>query len=287
MIPCIAEQRPLAAPFNSVWLTLDATRHSDLNWSDMIQKADAWVAEGIALFWHVDLGLFDELPLPIGNSAQLQPQRRAFEYFCETVWERFHASTVGCSFFRGRLNVDHATAAYDSFHCIAQQKPEGLKGYLCIDVTDIPPAEQARLLSDERVAPFLLAVKGALIPFEGLVWQEGKDYGLWSGAIGSSAPLSRVRPKLALCLPPSYSCFHALTPLFEVLEATQYQLVPASLLPARWETFDILIVVSELLTPSCCRMIQGFVAGGGRVVTYGASIGFAEEISFAEWRDME
>jgi hypothetical protein len=118
-----------------------------------------------------------------------------------------------------------------------------------------------------------------------LVWQQG---------VAAEGFLATQQPMLgqcdtALCLPAA-SCWQSdiwnqlKDPLDQLSEcAIAYRPVSQELMALMWTGFDRLIVVSAALTSLERRQLAGFAAAGGQVVVIGASIGIADEITFAEW----
>ncbi len=70
-------------------------------------------------------------------------------------------------------------------------------------------------------------------------------------------------------------------PLYNTID--NFKCIPEELLNEHWEGVDAIIVDPESLGPSGKRMLYGFEAAGGLIVSTKDSLGFASESSFDTW----
>lgn len=87
--------------FNAVRIPLDATLKADLLWKQERQAAETYIQQGFRIFWEIQLGLFNQLTLPITNQSQFLSLSLALEHFRDTLWKEFHQKTVGLCLYRG------------------------------------------------------------------------------------------------------------------------------------------------------------------------------------------
>jgi hypothetical protein len=106
---------PIPSGFNAVRIKLDGSSKADLNWEKERALAQRLLSEGYALFWDIDLGLFNRLTMPLDNQAQFLSLTLTLEHFRDTLWQEFRLKTLGVSIFRGSLDFS------DGFTWDAQQ----------------------------------------------------------------------------------------------------------------------------------------------------------------------
>ncbi|MBA2367902.1 MAG: hypothetical protein H0V82_02625 [Candidatus Protochlamydia sp.] len=87
--------------FNALTISLDGKIHSDLSWQLARQTALNAVQQGLFILWHLDLGLFDGLPLPLVNQTQFLSLGLALTHFKETLWIEFKSKTIGICLYKG------------------------------------------------------------------------------------------------------------------------------------------------------------------------------------------
>lgn len=90
--------------FNTLTIHLDGKLLANLNWNESRELAKKAIANGFAIFWNIDLGLFDQLNLPIDNQTQLLSLGLSLDHFKTTLWQEFSQYSVGISIFRGHAD---------------------------------------------------------------------------------------------------------------------------------------------------------------------------------------
>jgi hypothetical protein len=104
-IECFDENVP--AGFNAVRILLDGRTNSDLNWKATRYAAVRYMAQGMRLFWEIDLGLFGQLQSSLSDQAQYLSLRLALEHFRDTLWKEFSQHTIGLCLYRGSIDFSH------------------------------------------------------------------------------------------------------------------------------------------------------------------------------------
>jgi len=94
----------LTHPFNTVTIHLDGKLLSHLDWDAPRQLALGAVEKGYAIFWHLELGLFDHLNLPLANQTQFLSLALSLEHFKNSLLKEFTAHSVGISIYRGQAD---------------------------------------------------------------------------------------------------------------------------------------------------------------------------------------
>ena len=67
--------------FNSLCIELDGQLASDLNWMKQEKYAQSVSDQGFHLLWHIHLGLFKNLPLPLSDISQYKSLHLALDHF--------------------------------------------------------------------------------------------------------------------------------------------------------------------------------------------------------------
>jgi len=106
LIPVIFDGYDLNLPsfFNVVTIHLDGKLLSNLNWEIARELARKAVSKGYAIFWNIDLGLFDHLILPLSNQTQFLSLGLSLDHFKTFLWQEFADHSLGVSIFRGNAD---------------------------------------------------------------------------------------------------------------------------------------------------------------------------------------
>ncbi len=268
--------------------SLKAHPHEDLNWT--IPECS---------FWDIDLGLNSGM-LSLKDPAFFFSLSLALEKFTQEIWPSFQEKTVGLSLYQGPFDIadrliwdaemeEHllekfpevnATSrlffAADLFaeflHRLASFLPVELPLFCFFDVKTIPSfAHQAALFNPTRFEHLHLALKHSPLPFRGLAWKEGGSFG---GHVGekliSQAPRAR---KIGLVVPHDQELLGGYAQKFDALieqaliQNVPFRLVPEQLLTAEWDGLDALLILPDAISKQGKRMLQGFTATGGQIIT--------------------
>lgn len=93
--------------YNAVKIVLDGSIKSSLQWDKQRLAAERCIEQGLRILWEVNLGLFSNLEMPIGNQSQFLSLCLCVEHFRDTLWKQFSANTIGLCIYRG--SPDFAT----------------------------------------------------------------------------------------------------------------------------------------------------------------------------------
>lgn len=95
---------PVPAGFDTVRVVLDGTIKADLSWKKEREAASAYSAQGLRIFWEIDLGLPACLQKALGNRTQFLGLTLSLEHFCNSLWKEFRKETVGLCLYRGPVD---------------------------------------------------------------------------------------------------------------------------------------------------------------------------------------
>jgi len=328
--------------FNTYTIKLDGTSTADLSWKKEKELAQAALNAGYALFWSIDLGLFEKLPMPLDNQAQFLSLTLSLEHFRDSLWKEFKAKTIGLSIYRGSVDFslgfawdaqqvsnfkkwlkelfqnesqfeketglsltffEEATPQYLQRNQVANQfvrlfcrdasveylsllstrLPDSLPCYLFLDVSSISNSlSEAQLLNPERFEHLNLALRGNALPWEKWIWEQDKI-----------VPRATVESTVGVCFPPmemnhpnAYRGMDkALTKLTQ--HSIPFRIIAENHLITCWDGLDYLIYVPTGLSYQGKRKLQGFCAAGGTVVTLELPLGLSNEITFADFINLE
>lgn len=132
----LAEEIPEG--FNAVEIELDASLLSKLEWTSQKSAAASRISKGFKIFWKLNLGLFDGLHYPVGNSMQFQSLCLALEHFRDSIWPMFKDNSLGASLYSGSLDFTQ-NFQWDSEQ--EQNWEEWLKEKTCVE----KPSKYGRL----------------------------------------------------------------------------------------------------------------------------------------------
>ncbi|MFI5343656.1 MAG: hypothetical protein ACHQUC_05480 [Chlamydiales bacterium] len=106
LIPLVYEGTDAHPPagFNALTIRLDGSLRSDLNWKAAKEQAEKAISKGYALFWDIDLGLFNRLTLPLMNQTQFLSLGLSLDHFRDTLWKDFGSHSLGLSIYRGNAD---------------------------------------------------------------------------------------------------------------------------------------------------------------------------------------
>lgn len=92
--------------FNSITVSLNGRADALLNWKEARLQALQAVAQGLKVFWKIDLGLFSNLYAPLSDKTQYLTLNLSLEHFCNSLWDEFRQHTLGLSLYEGTLDFN-------------------------------------------------------------------------------------------------------------------------------------------------------------------------------------
>lgn len=154
--PCVCDEFDLhvVSSFNTLTIRIDGSQKSDLDWKRAKIQAEEAVAKGFALFWDINLGLFEDLVLPIDNQTQFLSLALSLDHFKETLWKDYRHYSAGLSIFRGGADFSqkfkwdgdqiNRLREWLRDHFSVEEKPAELVGNVRIDQVDPGDLYQSR-----------------------------------------------------------------------------------------------------------------------------------------------
>lgn len=106
--------------FNAVLIKLDGRANSALDWRRQAVEARSHIAQGLKLFWELDLGLFESLQSSIFDQTQYMTLSLSLQHFRDTLWREFQKDTIAISIFQGSIDFTQQLA-WDEKHTINLQ----------------------------------------------------------------------------------------------------------------------------------------------------------------------
>jgi hypothetical protein len=91
--------------FNTITLAIDGQVQADLNWKGIREQAYAWIEQGYAILWEIELGLFSKLDRPLNNQTQYLSLGLSLEHFRDTLWKEFQHRSLGLILYRGSVDL--------------------------------------------------------------------------------------------------------------------------------------------------------------------------------------
>jgi hypothetical protein len=176
----------------------------------------------------------------------------------------------------------------DYLTLLVNRFPEDLPCYVLLDPTSLSnPLDQALFLHPERYDRIHVAVKGNLFHFPSLAWNCFSSYGYLASQPIIVAPQPLIH--IGICLPPVEmhrpSQYQGLEEALRKLLIAKipFRLIPERNLVTEWDGLDYLLYIPSSLSSQGKRKLQGFCAAAGTAVSLGQAIGLPQEISFAEF----
>lgn len=270
---------PVPKHFDAVTIPLDGRVTADLNWHPAIKAAEAYVSQGLKLFWKLDLGLFHDLPAVLEDQTQFLSLTLALKHFRDTVWPQFSAHTIGLSLYQGSIDFTGALheknikfardKAIEYFDLLARQLPADLQTTLLLDASSIKdPLLLIQLLSKDGFEHLHRGMLATILP--SFVFGRGT-------ATLSRTYMESKSPKISLGV-----CETGLTKeIYDTLEQIPFRLISEEHLITEWDGLDYLLICSTL-NPSLKRKLLGFIAAGGTVLYFENPLGLPLERKFSE-----
>ncbi|MEX1013058.1 MAG: hypothetical protein WDZ27_05140 [Waddliaceae bacterium] len=215
----------------STTITLCGKLNSTLDWKQPLQTADRLLDKGKEIFWDLDLGLFDDLPLPLDNEMQYRSLSLSLSQFNEAVTPYLDISQGVLLCHGNEMDVDFEKKAdFLSLFipCVREELTPYLSLKFSLEALVYPTFQECRVIW--REAPSFFDPTAST----GILVTENKD--------------------------PSF--------LIEMLQQQKqsFRLIPESFLTYQWEGLDKIFVLESGLSREGRRSLQGFIATEGEVV---------------------
>lgn len=284
--------------FDAINILLDATDDSKLSFQDVIPQIEKGIAAGKKLFFEFQFGM-DPLHFNFKDQMQFFGYSIAIASFIEVIYTPYSEHIEGVFLYRGSGDFSGAITShlelqelFDEFvkgsdreyelhlfslqvlmeylHRLGAALPEDLSMHVLLNFKGISvSSHQAELLSADHFPYIKPAVKGARVAYEGLAWEKGRSQSGFLGRDLSGFEKIDV-PHVALLLPAFGDVpYDAVNTELEKLNASgiSYKVIPEDMLNESWHLIDQLIVFEGHISGEGKRMINGFIAAGGKVKT--------------------
>jgi hypothetical protein len=231
---------------NALWVELPCQPQHNLDWSSELRKAKE---SGKKIVWYFNLGLEDPF-FPLEDELRFSSISLALQQFTKDVWPHVQEQTLAMSLYKGAI-VEFAMY----FQMLAHKLPDEAPIWLLFDIPQsmsIHKAFQSIFL--DGFEHFEIALKGKELPRDGYRWdREQIAYHYTNATTGLVFPSDPTAP-------------------FDHLIATEpspesVRVVLEAYLAEQWEGLDRLKVLSNHVTPQGKRMLQGFMAAGGEIIS--------------------
>lgn len=304
--------------FNTLNIYLDGRPSSDLSWESLESEIATALKLGAKLSFEIDFGFFDERA-QLRDPASFFSRGIAVNSFEERVYKPYKEQIAAIILYRGsgnfRESICQDAALYADFldwrleffgnvditnqmfrlfsmelfmhylHRLAAPLIDDIPLLALFDLADcMRPSYQAELLSKSFFPYIIPGVKSSSIDFNGFGWQGRGNLGY----IGHK-PLPLIEadpPTLGIVIPEMgrvpYDLFDK-TIKYLLENGVAYRVFPESLMIENWHGLDQILVFSDTVSQEGRRMLQGFNAAAGQVVTVGEALDLIDEIEIEKF----
>ena len=304
--------------FNTLNIYIDARPSSDLSWESLEFEIEVALKLNAKLSFELDFG-FNEKKALLRDSAAFFSRGLAVNEFEGRIYKKYknQISAIilyrGCGDFTDSISCD--TALYTDFlewkkscfesqdlskhmfrlfsmellmqnlHRLSASLIEEIPLVALFDVKAIKsPSQQSELFSKLFFPYIFPGIKHSVSSFSGFGWQFGGDLGM-IGHKSEPLPIKKL-PFLGIVLPEMgkvpYDLFDQTLHLLNE-SSIDYVIFPELLMIESWHGLDYILVFSSVLTSEGRRMLQGFNAADGKVVTVGEGLGLVDEVQLQEF----
>lgn len=192
----------------------------------------------------------------------------AVKHFTEEIYPQFIEKSVGIVIHKGALfeKEDALDDFISRLALFSREIPDSLPIFLFFDVTGLKPFKALSLLHKNRFLHYVLGLKGASFPYPCFSWETGE--GIYGKILGEE--------KIGVLLSD-----HPMDDLLEKLRFTPYRVLYKEFANQDWEGLDTIIFDED--SSYVKRILQGFQAAGGRIVSKNGNFGLKDEWSLEEF----
>lgn len=244
----------------SVNILLPAGIHDDLAWQEQRKLAEDSIAAGKRIVWEMewdqefsvtDVQYFSTQALALQECGRLFPEHTdGVILYRGTACPKIEEEEKYNLWLDGREDSPFhrrfysTTLLYEYLHRLGSFLPDTVSIIAYVDARDAGSlAEQAYLFSVERTGHLQLEIENGKLP-----------------NVRNRQEISR-----GVCLHEN-GCLESLEEVLLNLQGP-YRIVPEAVLNEHWDGLEELIVLEKFLTARGRRMLQGFIAAGGMVIT--------------------
>lgn len=281
---------------NMCSIYLDCKLSSTLNFQEEKKRAEEAILKGMKLCFEIDFGITGLVYKP----SQILSFQLGLKHVEETFIKDFETHIEGIFLYKG--NLDFAKGKKRGEY----EEDKFLK-WLQSKNLDAPQSKQLSILftlfcRDQLISllkeitldfsqiSFSLLLDASTIddPFLFSFLTEKKYLSPFQIVL-IGGPQQETTAPFAICLPAFEDLFKSHDKSFENLfhffteKKIPYRTISESSLLTEWYLVDFLFAASDYITQNGKRMLQGFLAAGGTIVTIGNLFEFDGEISFPEF----
>ncbi|CDR33824.1 hypothetical protein [Criblamydia sequanensis] len=297
---------PSASPYNTKVIPLKGDLQDEGSWDEALLLAKQEIEKKKYILWELDLGLFTGLKFPPDHQGQFATLQFVINHFAEKVFPLFEKHSLGVILYSGSLSLeselskkkglfDEAIAQYRENHglnepdeiCffeiafrfleeLAKPLRDLVKTFIILDLKDTALITEARVLSKENSLKIQIIPKNAKIPREGLSVEGQKIVYKKDDKLTS---LGLLMPKVNQKAKDYKLIDETLQSLLQ--KKTSFRLISEEHLITEWKGLDKLIVDPAMLSKEGFRMLQGFSAAGGSILTLREELGLPDESPFS------
>ncbi len=294
---------------NAICIRLDGTVNSRLQWDEAIASAQQWIEKGFYILWHLDLGLFDQMPRSIKDQGQATSLQLAVKHFLEVIWEPLRKQSIGLCLYQGSLQLEEILDTRLDEDFLYYQEQLGVEAFSLEKASALRKAHYAadvaanflKLLTEQTPdeVPLILLFAQGTLPlglFYSLAsaerWErficfyqcEGEHHTYqWREGVLELSASSQLELPSALLVPPCdvieehrSQQFIDLVDLLKKQKAS-LRLIADPYLIYEWHGLDEVWVASACTEGESFRRLQGFCAAGGHVKILGEPLGLVSE----------
>ncbi|MEL7431341.1 MAG: hypothetical protein AAGI90_02265 [Chlamydiota bacterium] len=258
---------PGDARFSSLLrISIPFSMGSSFSWEE---GASAAVKTSKPILWDLS---FPEIA-PIVTSQNLGVEKAkllAVQHFVETIYPRFKGQSAGLILHKGPLDfgvpypeIKRVRDLFlDRLASFCRAVPDELPIFLCFDVSNLSPSKAIGLLHQKHFTHFPLILRGATFPFPAFSW--GRGLGTY-GTVLEEEDLGLLVPD------------HLCDDLLSRLQGVGYRILYKEFANNDWSSLSAILFDED--TPAVRRILRGFQAAGGRIVSKEGAFGLEGEES--------
>lgn len=176
--------------------------------------------------------------------------------------------------------------ATDYLDLLAQDLNEDVECFALVDAEKIEdPILALQAFAGGRNSRFRFVLKNCVLPPQDIAWDSPSPFGV----VGTKVfEMNQYRDKYPVgvsvpAFPGAVDCCFQDAVKELIKQGVAFRQIPEELLTTAWDGLDYLVISSSKVSSLGLRMLQGFVAAGGTVVTVGPLLGLSNELSFSDF----
>ncbi len=189
------------------------------------------------------------------------------------------------------LNLFCRDLSVDYLNILTESISESIPFFVMIDCEETKePGYLAEILDKDRFEKYFVVTKGGPLPVQGLCFDDERaSFGFISRR--ELQVQKKELAKSAVCLPGEFYYRPKITEELNntLLELNKrfihYRVIPQAQLLSDWHGLDYIIVLTKTLEQEGRRVLKGFTAAGGEIVTVGGALKMEQQISFEKWKE--